>query len=433
MANATHQWSGSPLINSTANRLSGESYRDRAFPDATFDTAVTDPPPNLAGFRVSWWSLQLTAAKSVYYFGCTDSDFDNAYAGLWYKDSGVWKTAIAPSTTTFSSTSNAINLKVGITYYVGVGFAVAKTSGTQLVSVFMQAPIVVVTTLAVPAIAVRAGLPTPGVTGGHAAPTNTLVVPPIGVRIAIGADGSAAGDGSGMPPLAVRVALPVPTLTGGTGPAPWTGTFDVVTPVDTAVVASSTPQFTVAVDVDGSDSYRVYFQFADNAQLTNATTASATFSAIDGGTVFTPSAPLPNTTYWTARLTTAAGVEVAPWLTTRTLTIATAAAAYALPVTWFVDPSAERPIHLWHIDPAGPNVNDTVTVYGQGFPTNPLDATLKWGSSALSVTRWERVDASDDNTDDATRLIDADTVTPEHYEVEFVAPKTGGALLTLEA
>lgn len=432
MVDATHQWSGAPLINSSANRLSGDNYRDRAFPNSTFDTAVTDPPPGLAGYRVAFWSLVVDAAKSLNYFGSTDSDFDNSYAGLWYKSGGVWQTALAPSTATRSNIG--LNLTPGVTYYAGCGFATNKTSGTFSLAAYLAAPVVVVTNLTAPPVVIAATIGLPSLFTGPAPVTTNLTVPPIAVIVGLHVDGADSNNGGSLtvPPIAVTVGMPTPAVTGGTTVQPWAGTFDVVSPVDDAVVATATPDFTVAVDVDGDDDYTVQFLFADNTNFTNPTTMSGTFNAVDGGIVLTPTSPLPSVTYWKARLSTAAGVEVASWLDTRTLTVATAAAAYSLPITWTVSTSAARPIHLWHIDPAGPNVNDVVTIYGQGFPAQPSAATLTWGGTALTVTRWELVEAVDENDADNTRLIDGDTVTCEHYEVEFTAPKVGGGLLELE-
>jgi hypothetical protein len=102
-----------------------------------------------------------------------------------------------------------------------------------------------------------------------------------------------------------------------------------------------------------------------------------------------------------------------------------------LPVTWTVDNAASRPIHLWHLDPAGPLDGDTVTIYGQGFPAT---GTVTYGEIVLPTTSWQLVPESATNADDNTRLISGGTVTPEHYEVQFVAPVDDGPgdVLTVE-
>lgn len=264
----------------------------------------------------------------------------------------------------------------------------------------------------------------------------TIDFPPISVNVAVTLDGVQSGGGGtpgalSVPPIAVRLAMPLPTVVGGSAPQAWTGTFDVVQPADNAVVATATPTFTVAIVDDSGADFTVQIMVANNTSFTGGVTFSSTFDGDDGGTTVTPSSPLPSTTYWKARLLKG-NAEVATWTTTRTLTIATAVTPYELPVTWTVSTGVPRPIHLWHFDPAGPNVNDRVTIYGQGFPANPATAQLTWGTTTLAIVRWELVDATAENAADSTRLINADDVTPEHYEVAFIAPKLGGGLLSLE-
>lgn len=211
------------------------------------------------------------------------------------------------------------------------------------------------------------------------------------------------------------------------------GTFVLSSPEHGTQSASGTPPFVVAVvptDVLDTSTYTVEVQYAANTAFTGASTLSAVMNAVEGGVIVHPVSPVFATTSWRARLLQD-GVQIHDWTEAKTFTVITAITASTVPVTWTVSPAAARPIHLWHLDPPGPEAGDTVTVYGQGFPAS---GHLSFGGQPLSVASWQRVAALAANTTD-DRSIDGETVTCEHYEVSFVAPDYDGPgdVLTVEA
>jgi len=188
------------------------------------------------------------------------------------------------------------------------------------------------------------------------------------------------------------------------------------------------------VDTDADDedtaTYTVTIQYAANDLFTGATTLTGDFDATEGGVELTPASAVPNTTYWRARLSQG-NVGRSAWTEPAHFTVSTGTSATVLPLVWTVDPAAARPIHLWHVDPVGPDAGDVVTVYGQGFPAS---GRLTFGDGELTVTSWQRVAASDEITS-GTAQINGDVVDPEHYEVTFTAPNYSGPgeALTVEA
>jgi hypothetical protein len=124
--------------------------------------------------------------------------------------------------------------------------------------------------------------------------------------------------------------------------------------------------------------------------------------------------------------------EVIGWSSPNLFTVAATVTPVSLPVSWTVSSSAARPIHLWHIDPAGPEVDETVTVYGQGFPATGF--IYFNGEVLTTVQSWELIPATAENTT-ADRRISGSDVTCEHYEVVFTAPVYDGpgAPLSVEA
>lgn len=226
---------------------------------------------------------------------------------------------------------------------------------------------------------------------------------------------------------------------GGGDPDPDPGTvvdaLDVIltSPVDGDVVATNLPEFVVAVDTDNEDddaTFTLTVQYAADDTFTSAVTITEDFDTVDGGAFLTPTTNVPATTYWRAQVSQGATLR-SEWTQAASFTVNSTITATTLPVTWTVDDGADRPIHLWHLDPPGPDIGDTVTVYGQGFPDN---GHLSFGDLLLDVGSWTLVDAADlDNLSD--RTIDGDRVDPEHYEVTFVAPVYDGpgAALSVEA
>lgn len=229
-----------------------------------------------------------------------------------------------------------------------------------------------------------------------------------------------------MPPISfsLGVGLPEVSATGLILSAPSTD----------AIVPTSTPPLTVGVILDddvATDTFTVEVQYADNASMTNPTTLSASMQGSDGGVTVNPTTAVPSPAWWRARLLSGAS-EVIGWSSPSRFTVAASVAPVTLPVSWAVGSGAARPIHLWHIDPAGPEVGDLVTVYGQGFPANGF--IYFNGEAVTTVQSWELIPATAENSTDQRR-IDGPDVTCEHYEVVFTAPVYDGpgAPLSVEA
>lgn len=244
--------------------------------------------------------------------------------------------------------------------------------------------------------------PTAEVTGG-----STL----IGARIGIaGLPTSSGGGGNG----GGGTTDPTPV-----NPLPIT----LSSPEDQLIIPSSRPQFMVAVTSgELTATYQMIIQYAADAAMTSPSTLTATFTAVDGGVVVSPSSDVPALTYWRARVAQDA-VWRSAWTNTFSFTVATIGAPGSLGVAWHVDYALDRDIHLWHLVPPVASAGETITAYGQGFP-DPGQGKIVFDGTALQVTRWVRHVPS--GAASATRTIDADTVDPEHYEVDFTAPDYDG-------
>lgn len=290
-----------------------------------------------------------------------------------------------------------------------ISFAVSVTPASA------SAPAVAPLTL--PPIAVVVTL-----VAGQAAESQQINLPPIGVQISM--QSTETGDALALPPIRVAITVLSPALR--------SISLTLSTPADQDTLATATPAFVVAVMSDDDEAvYTLEVQYAADSTFTSPVSLSDDFAAVDGGAVLTATAPVPATTYWRARLLQGAEVIV-DYTPARSFTVNTTVAASTLPITWAINASADAPAHLWHLNPAGPSIGDTVTVYGQGFGTT---GTLSFGDTSLEVGSWELVAATDDNDSDDTRRIDDDVVTCEHYEITFVAPTYDGpgAALTVEA
>lgn len=212
------------------------------------------------------------------------------------------------------------------------------------------------------------------------------------------------------------------------GPAIATWTVDLSAPEADATIVSSTPRFMVGVDLstDEDVNYVVEVQYDDNPGFTSPTTVDAEANTGDGGAVLSPDAPLSGTIHWRARVLVDEQ-PVSDWTTAQKFTISAVTAATTLAVTWTVDASKKPPIHLWHFYPAGPSVGDTVTIYGQGFPTSAL-GYIQYGGFDITATSWTKVAAQPGG------VIEGGNVNPEHWEIVFTAPNHypgTGAVLTV--
>lgn len=237
-----------------------------------------------------------------------------------------------------------------------------------------------------------------------------------------------------VPPGVIEIGSTWPTTDGGTDPPevvvdPLTVTL--TSPADGATVATTQPPFVVSVDTDDEDedaSFTLTVEYDVSDLFTAPTTLTTTFDTIDGGAVLIPASAVPAAGYWRAQVSQGSTLR-SEWTEPAQYTVNVDVDPGTLAVTWTVDAGTQRRIHLWHLDPPGPVVGELVTVYGQGFPAT---GHLSWGDDTITPERWQLVPASGDNTVTAGR-IDADIVTPEHYEIVFAAPEANpaGALLTV--
>lgn len=247
-------------------------------------------------------------------------------------------------------------------------------------------------------------------------------------RVGIGGLPTTTGaTGSSSTLIGVRVGiagLPTGGSTDPTDPTPVNPLpVNLSSPEDLIIIPSHRPQFMVAVTSgEVSATYQMIIQYADNQNMTSATTLTATFATVDGGVVLTPGADVPDHTWWRARVAQGTTWRSA-WTATQSFTVGGIGTAGVLPVTWHLDPTLDRNIHLWHMVPPVANAGDTVTAYGQGFP-NPGQGKIVFDGNPLQVTRYVRHVPTGEP--DATRTIDNTIVDPEHYEVDFTAPDYDG-------
>ncbi len=254
------------------------------------------------------------------------------------------------------------------------------------------------------------------------------------------------------PPIAAVVRLPFGTSSGGTPGPPlitppavaiafglrppnlWSGTLVLSAPEPDATIVSNTPTFMVAVLPDDDDTdypYAVEIQYADNPAFTGATSLIDNTTVADGGAAIAATSPVPPTTYWRARVIPD-GMAASAWSDPQKFTVDASETATSIPVNWTIAANATRYIHLWHFYPPNPDIGDEVTIYGQGFPAS---GRVRFGDTILPTTVWKRVGATAANQAADTRKIVGEDVTPEHYEVTFVAPNHAvgrGDVLTVE-
>lgn len=229
------------------------------------------------------------------------------------------------------------------------------------------------------------------------------------------------------------VPTPVPPLTIHIGilePSFWSGALTLSSPQADAVIATQYPSFTVAVDINDEESYILEVQYATTSTFDTPTSLSAAFTGVDGGAILTATSPVTGTVFWRARILDLTSQPLSSWSETLEFTVDSTSIPAQLPVTWTVETNGPRPVHVWHTYPQGPEVGDTITIYGHGF-NDP--GHLTFGGATLPYQSWEYVAASTENGGNATRVISGNVVTPEHFEVTFTAPyETEGTLLVVE-
>lgn len=238
----------------------------------------------------------------------------------------------------------------------------------------------------------------------------SISAPALSLKLAVRGTPSIYGDQAvSAPPVALRAALHAGLVS---------ATITLSVPADGAVVEVPRPQFSVALDAhDQSAVYTIQIQYADNSSFTGATTLSGTATAIDGGIYLSPTSDVSADTYWRARLLNADDTVELDWSSPLHFTLDTELTPSTMAVTWTVG-SAARPIHLWALNLAAAAPGDTVTAYGQGFPSS---GHVLLAGTPCTVTRWDLEPAVIDSISSA-RQITTDQVDPEHWEVEFTVP-----------
>lgn len=414
----SHQWADADKANDPSYEDSDGVYIGTVnLTDPGYDATVTSPPPGMTGIRQDWVYVVTTTDKTLTFSNRTFGSTADIVAGVWQRTGSTWTTIVAPPAAAHTQQVTA-QLTAGVTYYLMSAF-VDETEA--------QNENLIRWTAALTRSAAESNMDIPSVV--------------VGVHFDVRPPG--AGDSFEIPPVVVGVHpavpsvsndLPLPGVQVGVTigiPQFWTGGMVLSAPEDGSIVLTDTPTFVVGItSPDDEAVYTLDVQYDDNAAFTSPVTLTATVYTTDGGAVFIPASAVPATTYWRARLSENGSVRIG-WTSAHTFTTNTVITPSTFPVTWTVDSTTERPIHVWHFDPAGPIDGDTITLYGQGFPAS---GTLLFGDTVLPTLTWGLVPASADNGDDSTRSIDGDNVTPEHFEVTFAAPSDddNGAVLSLE-
>jgi hypothetical protein len=270
----------------------------------------------------------------------------------------------------------------------------------------------------------------------NAVPTAGTTLDQSVIRVLVGIDGVPTGTpvDPGDPSDPLTVNLPAFGATVGMYPGLDTSyiTFAVSAPADGDRIYIAKPDFTVGVQAaDAEQRFTVEVQYDEHADFSSPTTLSTQVQSVDGGALLSATQSLSGDYYWRARLLDSDGVFLVGWRSGGKFSVNTSVNASTVPVSWTVSTSAERPVHLWHLDPDGPEIGQAVTAYGQGFPAS---GHLLFGENILTADSWNLIAATSANAS-VDRLIDADTVTCEHYEVVFTAPEvdTPGEVLSVEA
>lgn len=410
-----HQWADAePLLG--PDTMQGDDYYGYHYGETgiedSFSEPVDSPPPGMTGVRQGWRYVRPDTDIGLN-LDVTSWAGTNVITGIWSRINSAWATVLAP-TTPAPAPSVHVELSAGVTYYVM--FADESLDNWGQGVKWDAYPMRSAAELNADAPSITVSVDVDARVLGE---TDQQLIPPIvvGVRTPAPFD----QPGTQVPAFTIKAGPSVPEI--------WTGSLVLSAPDDDTVVLTAKPEFMIGVSGPDDDTiYTVELQYADNAAMTGPSTLTATFEAVDGGAVLTPAGPVPDTTYWRARLLEGSTIRLG-WSAARKFTVATTTTSTNLPVTWDVSGTADRLIHVWHLDPPGPIVGDIVTIYGQGFPAS---GSLTFGDLVLPATAWQLVPATSDNTDDDLRRIEGDTVTPEHFEVQFAAPDDdgpGGALV----
>jgi hypothetical protein len=398
---------------------------------AIFGTPETTPPGiGLGGQRAGWYKFTAPRNGSITVNAAASSD--NCEIDVLSYTASTWTLLNYVFSSTTPGLSQAVS--AGILYYVRIANA---SSVGQTINVVMTGsglpdapqpdivnwtPITAGATLRavrswqprlpVPAIVARVRLAA-RITGE----IDTVIVNPI--RLAVSTPNAV--EVEQLRPARVGVTLRLPMIV--------EAALTLTQPDDGEVVATHRPEFIVGLDQrDESISYTIEIQYDDDADFSSPITLSRTVGGTTGGLFLVPDSDVPNAAFWRARLLLN-GVEQITWSAPNAFTVSAGAAASSLPVSWRVSASAEREIHLWHTDPPGPSVGDTVTAYGQGFPLST--GSLLLGDDTVPVLSWDLVAADPANAG----VIDGPVIGPEHFAVTFVAPEIEppGGPLTVEA
>lgn len=400
---------------------------------ATLDTSPshfgdTESNPTSGGlgyYRAGWYSF--TPDTSTVYTFTASPDTYNVEIDLIRQDSATVIAAV-----TGYPASIGQQLTAGVAYWLRVA---SSSNAAQHVALSMTSPVTVLPAVPI-AVSVR-------VAGTASQPM--VQAPPVAVTVALNAHIAGEFSTADALPIAVDVALPDASDTIDSNAAPpitvavavqalavEAGIF-LTQPVDGEVIVTSSPQFIVALQQHDDDTvYTIEIQYDESSDFSSPITLTGDSDSTGGGVVFDATTALTGSTgYWRARLLLE-GQELITWTPANTFTIDATVTSQNLPVTWTVSTGAARPIHLWHVDPPGPHVGDLLTAYGQGFPAT---GNLTVADLPQAFESWQLIAASTAMSGEG-RVIDADVVDPEHYEVTFYAPDLGdepGGALVVEA
>lgn len=395
--------------------------------DAT--TAAADAP---AGYNQSaWWVYTPLTSGTLEVAFAVSVQTDPAVATLvGYHDVSGTLTYV---TRAANRSTLSMAVTAGETYYLA---AVVSTDGSAFQSYRLTA-----TGPASIGAPVDPNLDAPAVTlsvdqVGITQQSPNLYVPVISTTVAVRGRITGEIDTVILPPLTLSAALSAvesvaaPAITAGVTAVPGSvvGVYaELTAPDDAEIVPTARPDFVIGLTQEDDDlSYTVEVQWAsDTAFTTDVHTQSALADPTDGGVTITPTVDLPSPAYWRARVLLGADVILGYTAYRAVFTDPTAGSA-TLPITWSVG-AGDRAIHLWHVEPPGGEPGDQATAYGQGFPLTAGHISIA-GIDA-PVDSWTLVPATSATTD---RVISADVVDAEHFEVVFTVPdvpEPGGPLL----
>jgi hypothetical protein len=426
-----HQW---------YNALTATPYSDGNFwftgnlNTSDFQAPEANPTGTvLPGFSALWVKYRPeSAATSVRFSGVSP---DGVYVQVFIKNGNTWTLVGNISSDEGSNQDSVITSIYEATYYLRVA---AKTSTAPTIRAqLFDAP------LAVPNGVITAPAITTNIRVRAKGTQPARKLPPIRTKVRERARRLGDVDIVDCAPITAGVvqdpavkpllAAPIGVAVHAAPTSSVSAALTLTAPDDGETVAVSNPQFIVALDsADDPDSvYTIEVQYDSTADFTDPISLTADCAVSDGGATLIPTDPVPAHTFWRARLLQN-GVPVLDWTDEREFTVNTAITAVSLALSWTVDPSGEREVHLWHFDPAGPAEGEPVTVYGQGFPVG--GGSISLGGQPLSVESWTLVPATPAASGDERTIAD-ETADPEHFEVVFAAPAANdiGGVFLVEA